>query len=151
MGRVQRHRCLDRHKMCHHLSKTSATLMSRQRTYEPLRTSDQKGRCPASELVISGLKAIKQKLLSRTSFDTSFLTKLMRFTDTREAWRTGTFNIPANSTLFHIPGPSTRLGLPTFKIRYFIRRSTSNHEFTGRGKRQSLLRILRLRLSRTLL
>ena len=81
MGRVQGHRCLDRHKMCHHLSKTSATLMSRQRTYEPRRTEDQKGRCPASELVISGHKAIKQKLLSKPSFGTSFLTKLMRFTD----------------------------------------------------------------------
>ena len=37
-GRGQRHRCLDRHKKCHRLSKTSVTLMSRQRTYELRKT-----------------------------------------------------------------------------------------------------------------
>ena len=73
---------------------------------------DQKGRCPASELVISGHKAIKQKLLSKPSFDSSFFDKTHAFKrlvlfcnlpHTREAWRKETFNIIlTNSTPLHI-------------------------------------------------
>ena len=118
--------------MCHRLSKTSATLMSRQWTYELQRTQDQMGRCPASEQVISSPKAIKQKLLSKLSMDTSFWPKLMchrlvlfcNLLHAKEAWRTETFCIILiNSIPLHIPRPSTRLGHPTVRIssyRYFI-------------------------------
>ena len=80
----------------------------------------------------SSPKAIKQKLLSKPSINTSFWPKLMHFRlvlfcnllHAIEAWRTETFSIILiNSIHLHIPRPSTRLGRPTVRIssyRYFI-------------------------------
>ena len=72
---------------------------------------------------MSGHKATKQKLLSKPSFDTSFLTKLMRFTNSfyfATHWRNmanRNFQYHSDySTPLHIPWSSTFLGHPTVRI-----------------------------------